>query len=455
MRMNISNRISTRIALIVLAVFLAIGSASAQSTKKEERAQRDKQETKQAQAVSKEVYDKITKAQEHVDTKNYDAALKILNNMMRGGKLTEYERQNVLNYLGFVYYNIDNISAALNAYGQMIQIPTIEPQILKGTIYTMAQLNTMEENYNEAIKLLDEYFVLELNPAPDPYILYAQNLYQVDKFAAMVKPIEAAMDVAVKRGKEVKEDWYTLLNFAYFQQEDYEKVRDIQKILLVKWPKKRYWFSLAGAYTELGEDENLIYAYDAAHTQKLLEKEAELVTMAQLYMQAEVPYKAAKLLDSEMATGRVSKNAKNYRLLSQAWTLAQEDAAAIPALEEAARLSDKGELDLRLGNAHLNLGQYSECVASVRVGLRKGGIKSPDNAQISLGMCLYNLQKYDESIKAFNEAGKTKRSARISRQWITVINSDLERNRQIRLAENAARKQAQELAKRRKKIDRI
>jgi tetratricopeptide (TPR) repeat protein len=313
----------------------------------------------------------------------------------------------------------------------------------------------MEENYAEAISQLDEFFVLEINPAPEPYILYAQNLYQLNRYADMVKPIETAMAIAVKREKPVKEDWYVLLNFAYFQQENYGKVRDIQKTLLVKWPKKRYWFSLAGAYTELGEDENLIYAYDAAHTQGLLEKEAELVTMAQLYMQAEVPYKAALLLDSEMIGGRVTKNAKNYRLLSQAWTLAQEDESAIPALKEAARLSDEGELDLRLGNAYLNLGQYGECVSSVKAGVEKGGIKSADNAQISLGMCLYNQKKYTESIAAFREAGKTARSRRISTQWINVIESDIERDRQIQLAENAARKQAAELEKRRKQVDRI
>jgi tetratricopeptide (TPR) repeat protein len=177
--------------------------------------------------------------------------------------------------------------------------------------------------------------------------------------------------------------------------------------------------------------------------------------MAQLYLQAEVPYKAAMLLDSEMEKGRVGKTAKTYRLLSQAWTLAQENEQAIPALQEAARLSDEGELNLRLGNAYLNLGQYDECVKAVRNGVRKGGIKSPDNAQISLGMCLYNQQKYDESTKAFNEAGKTKRSRRIANQWISVINSDIERNRQIRLAEAAARKQAADLAKRRKQVDRI
>jgi len=317
----------------------------------------------------------------------------------------------------------------------------------------MAQLFTMEEQYGRAVTTLDAWFAVETNPAPGPYILYAQNLYQLERYADMVAPIESAVAVAEKRELVVKEDWYVLLNFAYFQEENYEKVRDIHKILLIHWPKKRYWFSLAGAYTELGEEHNLVGAYDAAMTQGMLEKESELVTMAQLYMQHEVPYKAAVLLDAEMTSGRVAKSAKNYRLLSQAWTLAAEDEKAVPALRNAARLSDEGELNLRLGNAHLNLGQFGECVTAIRAGIEKGGIKSPDNAQISLGMCLYNQEKYRDAIAAFREAGRTNRSRKISGQWIRVIESDLERDKQIRLAEAAARKQQRELIARRRARD--
>ena len=42
----------------------------------------------------------------------------------------------------------------------------------------------------------------------------------------------------------------------------------------------------------------------------MLEKSVEFVTMAQLYMQAEVPYKAATLLNKEINSGRVDKNEK-------------------------------------------------------------------------------------------------------------------------------------------------
>ena len=161
------------------------------------------------------------------------------------------------------------------------------------------------------------------------------------------------------------------------------------------------------------------------------------------------------LLEKEMESGRIAKDGKNYRLLSQAWQLAQEDEKSIPALQEAAKRSDEGELNLRLGNAFLHLGRYGECVAAVQAGMRKGGIKSPDNARISLGMCLYNQKKYSDAITQFREARKTKRSRRLSDQWIRVINSDIARDEQIRLAERAARKQQEELAKRRRSSDRI
>jgi tetratricopeptide (TPR) repeat protein len=384
-----------------------------------------------------------------VDAKEYQGALKTLNSLYNPDKLTEYEQANVLNYIGFIHYNMDNTTQAIRTYQKMLAIPTLELQMAKQTTFIVAQLQTVEEDYQGALRTLNKWFTLESNPAPAPYILKAQILYNLEQYQAMIQPIETAMDVARARSKPVKEDWWGLLNFAYFQQENYTKVRDIQKILLQTWPKKRYWKSLAGAFTELGEDEKLIYAYDAAFTQGMLEKGTEFVTMAQLFLQAEVPYKAAVLLEEKIESGVVEKSEKNYRLLSQSWQMAMEDAKAIPALKSAAALAKNGEMDARLANSYLNVGDYANCVTSARAAVRKGGLKSPDNIQISLGMCLYNQHKYGESKTAFNTAAKVPRSQRTSGQWIRVINQEIERNRQIRLAEEAARKKRKEIEARR------
>lgn len=450
--MNTSRGISLKLCLLLLAGMLACGNVNAQGSGKADK--NDKTKTRQAQAVSKEVYERIVKAQEMVDEKEYQGALRLLNRLYNPDKLTEYEQANVLNYLGFVHYNMDNMRDAIATYTKLLRIPSLEPQMAKQTTFTMAQLLTVEERYQEALTTLDKWFVLETNPAPAPFILKAQILYNLDRYKAMIEPIETAMQVARDRNKPARESWWNLLNFAYFQEENYAKVRDIQKTMLQTWPKARYWKALAGAFTELGQDDKLIYAYDAAFTQGMLVKEAEFVTMAQLFMQAEVPYNAAKLLQEKMDSGIVKKNEKNYRLLSQAWMLSMEDQKAIPALKAAAALADHGELDARLANSYLNVGEYGQCVTSARNAARKGGLKSPDNIQISLGMCLYNLRKYSESKTAFREAAKVPRAQRTSRQWIRVIDAEIERNRQIRLAEEAARKKRREIEARKAKISR-
>ena len=450
--MNTRCGISLKLCMLLLAGILACGNAAAQGSG--QAAKDDKTKTKQAQAVSKEVYERIQKAQEAVDAEDYKGGLRMLNNLYNPDKLTEYEQANVLNYIGYIYYNMEDMANAIRTYERLLAIPSLEPQMAKQTTFTMAQLLTVEENYTKALSTIDKWFVLEPNPAPEPFILKAQIHYHLNQYQAMVQPIETAMQVARNRNKPVKENWWGLLNFAYFQQENYEKVRDIQKTLLQSWPKSRYWKSLAGAYTELGEDEKLIYAYDAAFTQGMLVKGAEFVTMAQLYLQAEVPYKAAKLLEEKMTAGVVNKSAKNYRLLSQAWQLSMEDQKAIPALTAAAALSTDGDVDARLANSYLNVGDYANCVTAAKTAVRKGGLKSPDNIQISLGMCLYNQQKYSDAKKAFREAAKVPRSQRTSGQWIRVIDAEIERNRQIRLAEEAAQKKRKEIEARRAEIAR-
>ena len=445
--MNTDRGISLKLCILLLAGMLACGNAAAQGSGQADK--KDDTKTKQAQAVSKDVYERITKAQEAVDAEDYTAALRMLNSLYNPDKLTEYEQANVLNYIGYIHYNMENMPEAIRTYERLLAIPSLEPQMAKQTTFTMAQLLTVEEQYPKALSTLDKWFILETNPASEPFILKAQIHYHLNQYPAMIQPIENAMQVARARNKPVKENWWGLMNFAYFQQENYVKVRDIQKILLQNWPKKRYWKSLAGAYTELGEDEKLIYAYDAAFTQGMLEKGTEFVTMAQLFLQAEVPYKAAKLLEEKIDAGVVEKSEKNYRLLSQSWQLAMEDKKAIPALKSAASMASTGEVDARLANSFLNIGEYGNCVTSANTAIRKGGLKSPDNIQISLGMCLYNQRKYADAKKAFRAAAKVPRSQRTSGQWIRVIDAEIERDRQIGLAEEAARKKRKDIEDRR------
>ena len=123
--MNTDKNLMAKFLAVLVSCILAVSTAHAQ---KEENEQ-DEVKTKQAQAVSKKVYDKILEAQEKIDEEDFPGALRTLDALRRNDKLTPYERTNVLNYIGFVYYSTDNVSGPIDVYKEMLTIPDLEPQL--------------------------------------------------------------------------------------------------------------------------------------------------------------------------------------------------------------------------------------------------------------------------------------------------------------------------------------
>nr|MCA8838420.1 hypothetical protein [Pseudomonadota bacterium] len=270
----------------------------------------------------------------------------------------------------------------------------------------------------------------------EAYILLASAYQSKGRYRDTIKATNQALAEAKERGTSAKESWLNLLYYSHYQLEEFTQVRDVLKRLISGWPKKAYWLQLGAMYSELGDDKNFLAAYEAAYLQGMLASESEQVTYAQLLLQQEVPYKAANVLTDGMKAGAVKGTAKNYRLLSQAWSLAQEDQKAIEPLQQAARLSGDGELNVRLAINFLNLDRYGECVTAARQGLAKGGLKKPNDARMTVGQCLYNENKYSAARKEFATvaSGGSERDRKIAAQWVRVIDSEIQRLEQLRQA---------------------
>ena len=201
-----------------------------------------------------------------------------------------------------------------------------------------------------------------------------------------------------------KENWWLLLRAAYFELDDMVNVRVILERLLIEWPKKEYWTQLSAVYGQLKFDDKQISSYRTAYEEGFLVRSNELVQMAQLYLSMEVPYKAAVILQKGIDAGQVDLEVKNWRLLSQAWFLAQDDQMAIAALREAAKLSDDGELDIRLARSLANTADFEGCVYSATTAISKGDLKRDDESYITLGMCQFEVASYEDSKESFGFA---------------------------------------------------
>ena len=168
-------------------------------------------------SMSRSVHSKLTKVQDKIDDKKYAGALKILKPLRRN-PLTDYEAQNVLNYIGFLNYMLEDYPASIDAYEDLLKIRTIDDAIRQQTIYTIAQLHTTRKDHENAIRVLEDWFDQVEDPPAAGYALYAHNLMQLNRYEEMIEPIETAIRLATERDEEIKANWYEMINFALLQQ---------------------------------------------------------------------------------------------------------------------------------------------------------------------------------------------------------------------------------------------
>ena len=416
--------------VLMLAVSLSdgpswFGIASAQEGEEKE------QETTQVSGISEKIYRKFAEAQELMEADDYQGALKVLDEVKGKKKLSPTEAVQLYRIYGVVYFNQELYEKAINAFETLLQQEGISEREKQDTLFTLAQLHFQIEDWQGAIKILKNWLAVVENPPSQPYIMLASAYYQIDQYNEVIAPVETAIDIARQRDKPVEERWWLLLRAGYYELNNIPKVTEILEILVVNWPKKDYWTMLSGMYGELNREQKQLGAYEAAYDQGLLTKSAEIVTLAQLLMQAEAGYKSARILEKSLADGIVEENESNYRLLSQAWQMAAEYDKAIDPLKKAAKISGDGELDVRLANSYLNLSRYDDCVAAARSGLNKGGLKRPSIAQELLGMCLFEKEKYEDAKKAFRQAAKDEKIKKRARNWMKFIESEQRRIAQI------------------------
>lgn len=434
------NRIFTTSVLAVAVSVVSVGvdraitsvdlvpQAVAQEKKKDQR------ETRRTPALRNKVYEKLAEAQTFAEAKQYKEAEVILNDMISTeGKraLNSYELANVYNLFAFLRYSTEDYKGALDNYRKVVAQPDIPLAMEINTKKTIAQLFFVQEQWQQGVDALLEWFDLSEKPDAGSYVLLSQGYYQLKDYDKALKNVAIAIDMYEVAGKLPKEQWYNLARFLYFDKGDTDNALATLNVLLKYYPKKQYWVQASHLYGEKKDDAKQLAMMETAYEQGMLDKSTDLVTMAYLYLNAEVPFPAALVMDKGFKAEIIEEKSKNYELAGSAWRQAQETQKSIPMMEKAAAKSDDGELYTRLGNVYLDGDQFKQAVDAINKGLAKGGVKRPDQARLALGMAYFNLGNYSDARKVFRVAAKDDRSEKYAKQWLKYIQSEQERQEEL------------------------
>lgn len=387
--------------------------------------------TVKAPAMSEKVYKKLTAAQELIEAKKYDEGLAQLRELEQQKGLSNYEKAQLYNYFAYTYFTLEKYKDAIRSYEKVLAQPDLPEALVQNSLYTLSQLYFILEDYNKAVETIKRWFAVTDKPTENAYMLLGQGYYQLGKYKEALVPLKTAYKLVTDRGDKPRENLLLLLRVVYFNLNDYNNMLAVLHELVELYPKDEYWLTMAGTYSELKQLKKQMSILEMLYDRGRLDKGNQQLNLANLYLLHDVPYKAAKLMEKGVKQGKIEKTEKNLQLLSQAWLQAQEPDKSIPPLVQAAKISKDGDIDMRLAQAYISLDKYKEAVDALKAGMKKGGVKRPDQANIMLGMAEFELQNFNEAKSAFKLASEDKRSRKAAEQWLDYVNNEQSRKKQL------------------------
>lgn len=376
--------------------------------------------------MSKKTYDTINEVQPLIDEAQWPEALEILETL-RERKLSGYETAHVLNMLGFIHYQMDNTEKALASYAEALQQEGLPPSQIRGLLNAVAQVSLASGDFLSAEKYARQLLEVEVEaPQPISQVILAQALIGQERWDEAVAPMQKAIQMQRDMGSTPRENWLVMLSSIYYSLERYEDMRVVMYEVVTLYPRERYILNLAALHGQLGETDKQMALMESLRDDVRLEKGFHFVTLANLFMSYGTPYKAAVLLEEQIAAGNVEATRQNLELTSQAWYIAGNEARAIPPLEKAAANQEDGELYVRIARLYMDLYKWSQAEEAARLALDKG-VEEPGDAWLLVGMALARGDELEAARKAFVKAAEHESSEKWARQWMRFVDTEQER----------------------------
>ncbi len=379
-----------------------------------------------------EVIDLADPPEDSGNQPNINQALQELNELVRDQMedLNPFEKAMIHQVYAQIHYEQENMDALVKDYENILaQSPNIPPGLEAQVLYTLGQLYLQEDEVLKGLDFFRRWAKMTNTITPDQYYIIGQAFYQNEDTANAKANVLEAIRLHEVEGKIPKEEWLAFMRAIYYFEENYPEALKFVEQLVRHYPKMSYWKQMASLYYELGRLDDYYRALDTIYVMGGVDKENEILGLAGYFIENDAPYKAAKVLDKGMNQDKiVDATERNLEMLANSWRLAQERDEALKEMQRAAAKSDDGELYYSLARLLFAEDRFEDSVKAARNALEKGGLRRPDQVQITIGQAEIERGNFDAARKAFDAAAKDDRSRRIANQWKQFADTEEKRN---------------------------
>jgi tetratricopeptide (TPR) repeat protein len=373
-----------------------------------------------AHTVSAAVGKPLKAAQDDLKKGDYSGALAKLNEADALPKKSPYEEHLIHEMEGYAYVRTHNYVQAAKALEPGLTDGFLDPSQIPQRTVALAQLNYQIKNYDKAIQFGEEAIDKGWADAQMP-TLVGQAYYLKNDWKGTVRFEKSQVAAAEKKGEAPSNEALQLLLSACLKMNDESCENNALQELVVYHPKPAYWQQLLyGMFKTVKSDSNLLQTYRLADEVDVLRRPEDYTDFAQLAIEAGSPGEAEQIITKGMQNNifpDARTKGKAARLLADAKKAAARDKATLDRnAAEAARASN-GNQDVGLGLAYFGYQQYDKAVQALTQGIAKGGLKSPPEAELLLGIAQLKAGDKTAALKSFKSVKGNPTLQRLATLW--------------------------------------
>lgn len=415
-----------RIAAIAVSLGLALSSVSGSAVAQPARCGVERDPG--TGALDELTWKRLNAIFEDVGEARYDEARADLQQMMGRAGRDEYLQAILNQALAQVEWARGNYEPALRYFETAVRLDKLPNETHFALMYQIAQLYFMQDRFDEALERLDLWFctVPPGKVTSAAYVLKASIYAQKQDYAKALEAINGAIAL----DDDPREAWYQLRLAAHYELEQYPQAAETLELLISRWPeKKRYWTQLSQIYYKLKQDDRALAVLALAYRNELLDKQGDITYLSSLYSNANVPYKAAEVMEQGIHDGVVQPTRTNWTIVADAWYAAEELERSLAAYEEAGRAAGDGGIDLRRGFILVDLERWPDALEALDRALEKGGLdeRKTGEAYLLRGMVQFNLGNLERASADWGRAGRYERSREAAQQWMNHLREERRR----------------------------
>jgi tetratricopeptide (TPR) repeat protein len=393
-------------------------------------------------SLQDDVSETLPKFKTALDAKNYAEATNIINTLIAKVPPESYDMAYLLQLKMQIFLQQGDFAKSIEPMERSLALseaktPTyFDERITRELYYYLVQLYFQEATQtknsslaatylDKAEKSMERWLKITPQTNADAQLIYAQLLFSKAMLipdkpdAALLKRALDQLEIGLHLTTHPKDTFYILKLVCLQQLDRNNEAAELLELLIKQKPdSSTYWQQLAAIYLSIasgfeGKDAALAQAYnirsivtiERAQTNGFMNTPKDHFNLVGIYFNIGQYEKAAELLETGLANGKIEGEMKNWELLALCYQQLQRPLKGVEALKQGTKMFPKsGQLEFLIAQAYTSLDKPDMALPHIQAAIAKGGLNKPYQAQLSLAYTAYSLKQYDLALEAARKA---------------------------------------------------